>query len=492
MVQQALITLATQADERPATVGLRAFLGRAIALGARTLRRTARRRTRREQRTSRNEVAPTPGTVEDRDEVDAALERLSADERQVIVLRFLHDLEYAEVAHIVGATPGACRLKVHRALAKLRGVLGKNAPALIATGTLLYGTLPASALTKPALQAAASSTAVTTTVTGGVLVMSKFVKAAAVIVAAILLVSFWPDAGEENTPTRANRAATKPADETAALAIGGDAESRETARTTNQTAAGDESAARPAGVDADDEPVSAGHKLEGDWASYDQSRAMGKMNKRMRGLKSQIEAMRPPGMRDPQNAPARPADETTQLHLRELVAKYKKLESGGDRFGVLRSFVSTHKTYVKRTGDTEFLVFIEDVANGGSKPEQPLAVSAVHGVHLEPVLELLRRALQNANEHVRSNAVDTLAEMSGELALSAHDAIVGALEDRAARPVQGRPGKVGRARPRGRPCRGGRRGPGPGKGGRRVRSGPPKGQAPGKDRGGRAGAVGRL
>ena len=57
------------------------------------------------------------------DELDAlasALQALPPDQREVLVLCRYHDLPFAEVAEILGCTPGAARVRAHRALVALR------------------------------------------------------------------------------------------------------------------------------------------------------------------------------------------------------------------------------------------------------------------------------------------------------------------------------------------------------------------------------------
>jgi RNA polymerase sigma-70 factor (ECF subfamily) len=53
-----------------------------------------------------------------------ALERLTEDQRQVIVLRFLEGLDNVTVAQIMGKSYGAVKALQHRGLASLRRVLG--------------------------------------------------------------------------------------------------------------------------------------------------------------------------------------------------------------------------------------------------------------------------------------------------------------------------------------------------------------------------------
>lgn len=66
---------------------------------------------------------PTIDRTADADEADAlrrALARLDLRSRLVLVLRFYLDLPYDEIGRTLGVSSGAARVRVHRALAKLR------------------------------------------------------------------------------------------------------------------------------------------------------------------------------------------------------------------------------------------------------------------------------------------------------------------------------------------------------------------------------------
>lgn len=52
-------------------------------------------------------------------ELEAALTRLSASERDAVRLRVVDDLPYREVANHLGCSEGAARVRVHRALGRL-------------------------------------------------------------------------------------------------------------------------------------------------------------------------------------------------------------------------------------------------------------------------------------------------------------------------------------------------------------------------------------
>src|SRR5436190_13707151 len=85
--------------------------------------RSERRRTRRE------ELAAVPERYEERlaeglsPEVEAAVRRLTAGEREVIALRVVLDLDAATAARVLGISPTNCTTRLNRALKKLEEAL---------------------------------------------------------------------------------------------------------------------------------------------------------------------------------------------------------------------------------------------------------------------------------------------------------------------------------------------------------------------------------
>lgn len=59
-------------------------------------------------------------TVDRRDEIGRAFERLSADQRAVVVLRFYHDLPLGEIAERLAIPEGTVKSRLHAALGVLR------------------------------------------------------------------------------------------------------------------------------------------------------------------------------------------------------------------------------------------------------------------------------------------------------------------------------------------------------------------------------------
>jgi RNA polymerase sigma-70 factor (ECF subfamily) len=56
----------------------------------------------------------------------AALDRLPENQRQALILTKVHGRSHAEAAQIAGTTPGAIKLRAHRAYVTLRQILGKQ------------------------------------------------------------------------------------------------------------------------------------------------------------------------------------------------------------------------------------------------------------------------------------------------------------------------------------------------------------------------------
>jgi RNA polymerase sigma factor (sigma-70 family) len=95
----------------------------AMNLGRDLLRR--RGRWGEDQVDEEARVAPEP-EVPDEDaqrKVRAALARLPREQREVIELHWFEELSFTEIAEIVGAKPGAVRVRAHRGYEALRKVL---------------------------------------------------------------------------------------------------------------------------------------------------------------------------------------------------------------------------------------------------------------------------------------------------------------------------------------------------------------------------------
>ncbi|MHC4341160.1 MAG: RNA polymerase sigma factor [Planctomycetota bacterium] len=184
VVQESLVLLAKEQSDDPVRVGVRTWICRRVVLRAKMHVRASSRRRRHERSATRADNLPDPvAPLEIQDEVENAMRHLNDKERQAVLLRFLHDLDYRQMAYVLGASENACRIRVHKALGKLRGLLGGRAPALIAAIALPVATAQASTAVKGAVAAATTATAMATTTK----VATVAVVAAAVTTAAVVL-----------------------------------------------------------------------------------------------------------------------------------------------------------------------------------------------------------------------------------------------------------------------------------------------------------------
>lgn len=129
-VQEALLALALDATDRPAAVGVRAWLARKAIGWGKNARASDAARARRESvvgdargdaRKEDDVREPDSGTA---DAVRAALDRLDGEDAAVLSLRYLHGLEYPELAGVLDLAEPTARVRVHRALAALRVAMG--------------------------------------------------------------------------------------------------------------------------------------------------------------------------------------------------------------------------------------------------------------------------------------------------------------------------------------------------------------------------------
>jgi RNA polymerase sigma-70 factor (ECF subfamily) len=87
---------------------------------------------RQSARTVPMELPPDPaadalGAALDRDELRRAMARIGQQHREVLVLRFFDDLDPDEASVVLGCTRATFAVKLHRALAALRGAMTQEA-----------------------------------------------------------------------------------------------------------------------------------------------------------------------------------------------------------------------------------------------------------------------------------------------------------------------------------------------------------------------------
>ncbi|HUD84602.1 MAG TPA: sigma-70 family RNA polymerase sigma factor [Candidatus Saccharimonadales bacterium] len=179
---------------------------------SKTVRSEVRRRNREDAASAVKQETSNVPWAELRDLLDTAMSELAEKDREAIVLRYFEARDLAVVGATLGTTENAARMRVDRALDKLRRVLEKR--GVTATGVALAAALAASTAdaVPPGLASAVAATAVVTApAAGGGLLML----AGAAVVAATLAVVVWrqiPSVPPDNTappPTIAPTAKTE-------------------------------------------------------------------------------------------------------------------------------------------------------------------------------------------------------------------------------------------------------------------------------------------
>jgi len=126
VVQEALLDLALEPTRKPAEVGVPAWLVRFAICRARNQRSSERSRARRQLvvGSRRPEETMPDEDLERKEELESALAVAEPEERAILAMRYLHGWEYDQIAHALETSEGAARVRVHRALANVRGRLG--------------------------------------------------------------------------------------------------------------------------------------------------------------------------------------------------------------------------------------------------------------------------------------------------------------------------------------------------------------------------------
>ena len=165
--QAVFILLARKARALFAHPTLAGWLHTSVYYLARDAQRASSRRQRYEQEASRMADLTSDDTPPDwahlQPVIDEALQRLDARDRDAILLRFFEDRPFAEIATRLGLKEDAARMRVHRALARLRDLLASR--GIVSTEAALTALLAteasvATAAVPPALAAAIAQGAV--------------------------------------------------------------------------------------------------------------------------------------------------------------------------------------------------------------------------------------------------------------------------------------------------------------------------------------------
>ncbi len=195
VTQAVFILLARKADSLGPKTILPSWLHRTACYAAADTLKTQRRRERREQEAHMQSHLNEP---EASDSVwlqiapllDEAIASLGEQDRHAVVLRFFQNKSFGEVGAALGASEDAAKMRVSRALEKLRKLFSKRGVTL--TGAAIAGAVSVNAIqTAPAglaVKACASAMLAGATLTAGTIATVNWLssKAAAAIVASAL------------------------------------------------------------------------------------------------------------------------------------------------------------------------------------------------------------------------------------------------------------------------------------------------------------------
>jgi RNA polymerase sigma factor (sigma-70 family) len=146
VTQNVFTDLAQKAASLSRRKSLTGWLYTSAYFAANKMVRTEVRRREREEKFMREPVHESPEQTDWeklRPLLDAAMHGLKESDREAILLRYFENRSYAEVGAKFGLNENAARLRVERALEKLRVLLAKRG---LAAGTTLASTLSANAI----------------------------------------------------------------------------------------------------------------------------------------------------------------------------------------------------------------------------------------------------------------------------------------------------------------------------------------------------------
>ncbi len=137
ITQAVFINLAQKAAKLKSHPALAGWLYTSVRQTAANLRRASERRHRRED-AAMSELIPAasgePGWEQVRPVIDDAMHELNDVDRAAVVLRFFQDRSLKEVGQALGVNENAARMRVDRALEKLRSLLAKRGVTSTAAG----------------------------------------------------------------------------------------------------------------------------------------------------------------------------------------------------------------------------------------------------------------------------------------------------------------------------------------------------------------------
>ncbi len=146
VTQAVFLALSQKAARLARHPSIAAWLFQATQFAARSALQRQRRRKRHEAMSPPpTPPHPDPYWTEIRDHLDHALSRLPATDRQALLLRFYQQMSHAQLAATLAIPEDAARMRVARALAKLRQALGTGSDPLLSAALLAHATTTAPA-----------------------------------------------------------------------------------------------------------------------------------------------------------------------------------------------------------------------------------------------------------------------------------------------------------------------------------------------------------
>lgn len=177
VAQLVFTDLARKADSLARRPLLVAWLHTGVRYAASHLRRAEARRQIREQEAcamNERDHSPESDPAADwerlRPLIDDALDTLTERDRAAVLLRFFEARSYAEVAATLAVSEDAARVRVNRALDKLRSALARRGLVSTASALGLALAQPALAATPPSLAASITTASLAAAATGAVVV----------------------------------------------------------------------------------------------------------------------------------------------------------------------------------------------------------------------------------------------------------------------------------------------------------------------------------